>query len=311
MGKRLVKSYEVVSNKYGIRGVLNDYDAVVKLNFSYRDKDIEMAISRPYPGGDDAFHKLGQETIDSYIDNLIVETDSMRRLMLHHWYVDQISHGDDKYTCAHGIVSGHKRLADATFIYTSAVEKIEIDTEHAEAVIKTINSVYYCPLEYCCWIKQDETPELIPDYEQIKLQYSDKIQYPKIEEDKVLLVLSNHDRYYFNSLYYKPKGAEKELPYRGYPHVGMFQDSYLISCDGNPIDIAYFPHYHNIEFYAERTNGTPFFIENIGDATLYAKTSKGLLRLEPGVRKEVIEENAEKDEPVLPGGDLYPIAIIE
>ena len=33
--------------------------------------------------------------------------------------------------------------------------------------------------------------------------------------------------------------------------------------------------------------------------------------MKPGVHKEVIEENAEKDEPMLPGGDLYPAAIID
>lgn len=108
-----------------------------------------------------------------------------------------------------------------------------------------------------------------------------------------------------------PKGAEKPLPFENYPHVGTFQDSYLISCDGAPIDIRYFPHYQNIEFYAQFTDDKPFYIENIGDITLYAQTSEGVIRLEPGERKQVIKENAEKNSPILPGGDLYPAGIIE
>ena len=94
--------------------------------------------------------------------------------------------------------------------------------------------------------------------------------------------------------------------YDAHPHVGMFKDSFLIFGQGAKIDLRYFPHFENIEFYAERTDGKPFFLENIGDIELYAKTSKGIIRLNPGERKLVSEENAQKDDPFLLGGDLYP-----
>ena len=135
--------------------------------------------------------------------------------------------------------------------------------------------------------------------------------YPSIEPGKVLLVLADFREYYFDSLYYIPEGADERAEYRAYPHIGSFQDSFLIEAEDEPINLRYFPHYQNIEFYAQYTDGKPLFIENIGGTTLYAKASCGVLRLEPGERKEVTKDNAEKDYIVLPGGDLYPAGIIE
>ena len=43
---------------------------------------------------------------------------------------------------------------------------------------------------------------------------------------------------------------------------------------------------------------------------IYAGTSAGTIKLEPGDRKEVTKENAEAETPILPGGDLYPAGII-
>ena len=235
----------------------------------------------------------------------------MRKLQLHYWYVDVHEWSEEECKLAHGIVSGHPRLMDADFIHTSQIEKIYIDKDSAEVVITTKNSEYHCPLEYCRWDKQDEHPDAMPEYEWIKENYKNKINYPTIEEDKVLLVISNFDEYYFHSLYYKPCAAVEMLSFKGSPHIGMFQDSYLIRSEGSAIDFRYFPHFENIEFYCENTDGKPFYIENIGDVTLYARTSKGYIKLEPGERKEVSEDNAEAEEPVLHMGDLYSAILID
>ena len=114
------------------------------------------------------------------------------------------------------------------------------------------------------------------------------------------VMLSNFDEYYFNSLYYKPAYAAEKMPFRGTPHIGMFQDSYLIHCEGTSVYIKYFPHYQNIEFYSVDTENKAFFVENIGDITLYVRFIGGLICLGPGERKEVCEANAEKEEPLLP-----------
>ncbi len=69
--------------------------------------------------------------------------------------------------------------------------------------------------------------------------------------------------------------------------------------------------FQNIEFYSEHTQGMPLFLENVGDVVLYAKTSAGMMKLDPGDRKEVIKANAESETLSLPNGDLYPAGIIQ
>ena len=59
------------------------------------------------------------------------------------------------------------------------------------------------------------------------------------------------------------------------------------------------------------TDECPIYLQNIGDTVLYASTHCGMIRLEPGDRKEVTKENAEPDPPVLPDDDLYPAVIMD
>lgn len=306
------KVYEVLSDKYQVKGQIIDYGFVIKLQFAYAGKRREIALNRPFPDrSKEALVKLGEETIDTYIKKL--EGEESRKLMLHYWYVDENTDEEtgEKFMRAHGIVTGHERLADANRIHTSEVLAIENDSTSGEALIHTRNSLYYCPIAYCDFDKQDEFPLLIPDYEIVKAEYKDKRGFPAIEAGKILLVLSNFDEYYFHSLYYLPEGTCEAAEYRSCAHIGTFQDSYLIQVKGQPIDIRYFPHFQNIEFYSQETDGKPFYLENIGDVPLYAKTFSGTIRLQPGERKEVKEENAEENPPMLPKGDLYPAGIVE
>ena len=249
---------------------------------------------------------------DSYITHPAGEHNG-RKLMLHYWYIEKQEIDGCEYEIAKGIVTGHSRLPDSVKTYTSPVRGVRIDEKAGEAVITTENSVYYCPLEYCRFRKQDGFPDILPDYEKLKEKYRDKRPYPSIEPGKVLLTLANFCEYYFHSVYYVPEDSVENEPfdYSGWAHVGMLQDSYLINVEGTEIDLRYFPHFRNIEFYSMDTEGRPLFLENIGDVTLYAKTYCGTIKLDPGDRKEVSRENAEDTPPVLPGGDLYPAEILE
>lgn len=306
------KIYDVYSKKHDVRGQIIDYGVVIKLQFTYAGIEREIALKRPFPdNGQEAFLKLATDTIDSFIEKLSGE--ESRKLMLHYWYVDENTDDatGEKYMCAHGIVTGHNRIADTHRIHTSEVFAIEIDRFTVEALIHTRNSLYHCPLAYCDYDKQDEFPLFIPDYEIVKAKYKDKREYPSIEAGKVLVVLSNFDRYYFNSLFYLPEGACEKAAYHSCAHIGTFQDSYLIWMEEHPINISYFPHFQNIEFYSQETDGKPLYLENIGDVPLYAKTLSGTICLQPGERKEVTEENAEENPPMLPKGDLYPTGIVE
>jgi len=312
MGKSMLKEeIKVYSERYGLHGVVRDYGVVTKLIFTYDDKKIEMGMERK------SFDKENLEEaavgiMESYVCNLASHRKG-RKLMLHNWYVGEHQTDSGKYWIAHGVVTGHRHLPDTMYIHTSAVMSVYVDEKEEEFVVTTRNSVYHCPLAYCRYEQQDHYRNIIPDYSKLKKKYRNAAHYPSIEPGKVLLVLADYCNYYFHSLYYVPAGSKKNKPleYLGRPHVGMIQDSFLINTERDEIDLRYFPHYQNIEFYSEETEGCPWYIENFGETVLYAKTSAGLLRLEPGERKEVVEENAEKEEPPLPGGDLYPAQIIE
>ena len=311
-GSMLKEEIEIYSEKYGIHGVVRDYGFVTKLLFTYEGKEIEMGIDRNVEFFGKTYEDVGRSIIDSYVTNLAAHKEG-RKLQLHYWYIEEADVDGEILRIGHGIVTGHNRLPDAIDIHTSPIEAIYIDEEEGELVLTTKNSVYHCPLAYCKFKKQDKYSNIIPDYEALKERYKDGLEYPSIEAGKVLLVLANFCEYYFHSLCYIPKDSQDEkcLEYSGWPHVGTFQDSYLINTEDNRIDLRYFPHYQNIEFYSENADGCPWFIENIGDVVIYARTRVGTIKLEPGDRKEVRKENAEDETPVLPDGDLYPAGIIE
>ena len=125
-------------------------------------------------------------------------------------------------------------------------------------------------------------------------------------------MLANYCEYYFHSLYYVPEDSTsgKPVSYTGWPHIGTFQNSFLIRAEAG-IDLRYFPHPQNIEFYTMRTNDRPLYLENIGDAVIYARTCFGTIKLDPGDRKEVTEDNAEHETPYLHSTDLYPTGTVE
>ncbi len=306
----LKEEIEVYSEKYDIRGVIRDYGVVTKLFFTHEGKEIVMGIRRNVLKKE-KFEEIGRDLIDTYVTNLAYHAEG-RKLELHYWYVSDEEYHGERFRIGHGIVTGHKKLADSIDMYTSSVEGIQIDEEEGEAVLTTRNSVYHCPLSYCRFGRQDRYPDIIPDYERLKEKYRDAKELPTIEPGKVLLVLADFCEYYFHSLYYVPEDSEdgEAQEYSGSPHIGTFQDSYLVDSDDDRVDLRYFPHYKNIEFYSEFTDDRPLFLENIGGSVLYARTSVGTIKLAPGERKEVKKENAEDDTPALPDGDLYPAGII-
>ena len=307
----LEQEIPVYSEKYDIHGVIKDYGVVIKLFFSYNGKDICMGISRPF-GRRKPFEEAGRELIESYVSSLAAH-DGKQKLQLHYWYIDERDYEGEKYTFGHGIVTGHQRLMDSTYMHTSEVRAIRVDEENKELILITRNSVYHCPLAYCRYKKQDSFPDIIPEYEELKKEYQGTIEIPSIEPGKVLLVLADFCEYYFHSIFYIPKDSEQKEPldYNGRPHIGMFTDSFLVDVEGADIDLRYFPHFRNIEFYMMITDECPIYLQNIGDTVLYASTHCGKIRLEPGDRKEVTKANAEPDPPALPDGDLYPAVIMD
>ena len=295
--------YNVKSKKYGISGEILDWGVVTKLCFSFQGRDVEMAI-RPNPLVKVPLQVVGEKLIDSYVENL--HTSKERKIKLHHWHIEREIEGCVEFSYGRGVVSGHPRIPDTHSITTSNIMAVFVNWEEEELVLKTVNTTYNCPLSSCSWDRQDQYPEAVPEYEKIREMYYGKKEFPKIAPGNVLLALSNYDDYYFHSLCFIPPGESEPLDYCGYPHIGMIQDSYLISVEDTEIDLRYFPHLQNIVFYSTDTEGYPLFVENIGDIVLFVVSEHGVIKLAPGERKEVIPDNVEADEPVLPDGDLYP-----
>ncbi len=312
MAKTLLREeINVYSEKYDAQGVVRDYGMVTKLFFSYEGRDMVIGIKRNILK-EETFEDVGKNVMESYIANLAAHEED-RKLQLHYWYIEERENEGGTYMIGHGIVTGHHRLMDSTDIHTSTIQEISIDEDEGEVLLITLNSVYHCPLSYCWFRMQDEYPNVIPDYERIKDKYKGTMDDPTIEPGKVLLVLSNFDEYYFHSIYYIPENSEtgERIEYTGCANIGNYQDSFVIETDYNELAIRYYPHFQNIEFYLMYSDGCPMFIENIGDTVLYAKTFAGLIKLNPGDRKEVSKENVEKEKPFLPNGDLYPAGIEE
>lgn len=296
----------VYSKKHNIYGVVLDFGMVTKLYFSWKGKDVEIGI-KVNPLRHESLEEKAIACMDTYIDDLSSPVE--KSTMLHHWYLEQRDDKYGKYIVAWGIVTGHPQLPDSEKIHTSMIQNIRRDGD--EIVLTTRHTEYHCPLAYCRFRKMEETPEILPDFDALRAEYEGKEDYPTIEPGNVLLVLADFDHYYYHSAYYVPAGDSEAEPARfsGSPHIGTYQDSYLVISEDNRIDLRYFPHFRNIEFYSEDTDGCPLWLQNIGRSVLYAATSAGAIKLNPGERKEVVEENAEDDAPVLPKGDLYPAGV--
>lgn len=219
-----------------------------------------------------------------------------RKARLHHWYLEKTYRADGTERCrAHGIVTGHYRLEDTTFINTSSVESVEVNRETEEVTIVTRNTIYLCRLSECAFLEGD-TAIYIPFLYEYEGKYNKEKEY-EVEENTVLLVLSDHEEYYFEAVFAK----ENKILYKGtmYPHIGMFQDSCLIDIGEfaeeyaykREIDIRYFPYYKHLEMYNMESAGLEIYIENAGEDKLSVTTFVGVIEVEAGERKRVCKEN--------------------
>lgn len=306
------KIIELYSEKYSVKGRIEDYGVVIKLMFSYDGKEYVLGLHNCL---NKTLDESGLETMESTIEHLA--SSGKGNMYLHYWYIQSCN----GIFIARGNVTGNPKINDSVRIHTSPVVSVSVDENNGEVLVFTVNSIYHCPLDYWDFGKQDEyeIKDLIPDYDSLKEKNSAKTEYPEIEQGKVLLVLADFCDYYFHSLCVKDGNGDK-IEYSTHSHIGMFQDSFLIGLSKNAprslsfphhIDLRYFPHYKNIEFYSDETDGMPLYAENIGNSDIYIRRSGLSFCLKPGERKELVKKNAEKDINNLPDGDLYPAEIEE
>lgn len=230
---------------------------------------------------------------------------------LHHWYLYKIERDDDiELYIAFGNVTGHNKLPDTIFTHTSNIKTIHFDQEAEKVIIQTLNTEYHCLLSECNFSKKD-TYELIPCLK----EYSKKNLKNKYEQEdnSILIVLSDHETYYFETAIIKKDGKD----YLGMidSNIGRYQDSCIIRFReytnvhgrNNDIDIRYFPHHQHLETYSWCTQGLPVYLENAGDDVIYYTTDVGVIELKPGDSKLVCKENTiqENELPLLDQEDLY------
>lgn len=217
---------------------------------------------------------------------------------LYNWYITESKSNGRSIRTLFGNITGHEKYLDSTFVRSAEILSIKTDYTQGQMIILTAdNAIFYCPLIYLNFRKYEEEclgADYIPDYEFIKEKYAGKIPYPKIEPGKILLVLSNCEEHYFHSAYCREAADSEPLKLDAFPHIGMFQDSFLILGKNAWINIGYFPGERNIHIYRTRTNGMPLYVENIGFTSLRVNYRAGSFLLEPGERKLVCDGEGSK-----------------
>ena len=297
---KLQKSIEITSKKYDVTGRIDDYGYVIKLIFSYKGLERTIDINRPLNG---SLADKGLKILETAVDKLIGKHEFV---YMHYW---SIFRENDSITI-HGIVTGHPKYTDTSRIYATSVLSAEYDVDKEEMIVKTKEAVFRCPMDYCSFKMQDMFPELIKNYEELKERYINKRNSPEIEQGKVLLTLSDFDAYYFHTLCVKDK-SYGIMEYFNSGNLGKYHNRYQvvrwIETYNTTVVLRYYPHFRNIELYEAETDGMPLYVENIGYNDIYVVNGNKYYRIKPNERKELSEENAEKEKiEYLPDGNLYP-----
>ena len=216
---------------------------------------------------------------------------------LRHWYLDNYDWDGKKVLLAFGQFFNRPRIYEGMVGHTSIVQSVNINHEEKEFEILTMNTLYHCSFDSCFFERQDTSPFELPEYEAIKAEYYKPIDTERLSKNDMLLVVADYNDYYFEKLIYQNlDGSEGD--YSGYPHIGMFTDTYLIEgshdfCEDRSqnIDIRYYINNGGFEFYSLNTGGRNLWIENRGDSTLEIYGCGSEIKLTPGRRVLALKKN--------------------
>lgn len=172
-------------------------------------------------------------------------------LTLWNWYLTAEEPGG---MVAHGVVSGHLRLPTGLSIHTSLLEKAEIKKETLVLTTASGHRYFLRPegISDSRWEETAACLELLgikTGYGERCLQIreeAEEAELEKLAEGELLLeaVGRNTLRAWFKA------GRDKLVKLEPYIHVGMFQDSVLITdWEGGTVDFRYFPKEDWIEPY--------------------------------------------------------------
>ena len=210
---------------------------------------------------------------------------------LRHWYLGEYEWNGEKVELVYGQFFNRPGIYDGVVGHSSVVKSIKINRKEKEYEIQTNNTLYHCSFDSLFFERQDNSPYPLPEYEEIKAEYYKPIDTEKFSKDDILLVVSSYCDYYFERLIYQNEdGSEGE--YSGYPHIGTYTDTYLISKphyeyddSEEHIDIRYYVFNSAFEFYSLDIGGKrKFWIENRGDTSLHITGCGVDIDLQPGHR---------------------------
>ncbi len=121
-----------------------------------------------------------------------------------------------------------------------------------------------------------------------------------MQDDSILIILSDHFEYYFDSAFVKHNGISERISMD--VHFGMSIDTCLIrgaieerkgyKKNSTRIYIYYKPHFYHLESYAWEVAGFDVYFENTGEYALYFTTPVGIIEVAPGKRLLANRENA-------------------
>ena len=214
-------------------------------------------------------------------------------IKLTQWYLTEHLLKDTKEKCyvAHGVVSGHPKLADGDFINTSIIEEIRLDSSNNCLIMLTHSkNEYMLLLADIDFDGFEKTRDYLEEFNvpTLSLRKCLKLHH-EAEEDilsKVENVLQNNELYlqfygvFAQKAFFKNDAGEiREI--RVTPHIGMFQDSYLITdFERGEVDFRYFDSLNGIEPYHWSDGLKAVKIKNEGasDILFLADTSIACLR---------------------------------
>lgn len=228
-----------------------------------------------------------------------------KRNTMRHWYVGCEKYDGKDYYLIFGQFFNRPGFYDGLKGYSSVVKSVTMNEEEEEYEIQTRNTLYHCSFDSLLFEQQDKSPYKLPEYERIKEKYWHPVDRSSLGKDDMLLVVADYGDYFFESLLYWNKDGS-EGSYDGYPHLGMFVDTFLIrrkygdpqygSSPDERIDIRYYVGGSGFTFYSLYTGGRKLWIENRGDTPLRIFGCGQRFQLKPGERVKALDrENMTED----------------
>ena len=241
-----------------------------------------------------------------------------RPTKLFNWHIRKQERGDggtDYY--AEGNVIDHPFCVNSERVVTKALRGYQMNAECDEVLLYTDETEYHCPISECTFYHESDVLTFMPEMNAyIKRKKSLIPDAPVVDDDTILLVLSDHREFFFEGLYVRHKQKLYSMTDPSV-HIGTMKDSCPISLGGLPIkddtkhdrvEMYYFPHLYYLDFYSWRDHGLSVWIENRGEYTIHCKTPEGLMEINSGKRVRVCSENAIEEDTIpyfLSNGPLY------